>query len=169
MVLRVYLAADLEFLVDDLVAVGCDVYLMKSASIRHNPGAMWRFLALEAADEWITVNDADRGKDILSDVERSEQAMATTTWPSYDFDEWFLLAVMYPRLAFEGVQTFFHWRFPELSFCHTLDVEYVTWANHGSEVFHCPKPPAGDLESWERRGGNDFDGSGENGGDSTGA
>ena len=111
---------------------------------------MWRFLALEAADEWITVNDADRGKDILSDVERSEQAMATTTWPSYGFDEWFLLAVMYPRLAFEGVQTFFHWRFPELSFCHTLDVEYVTWANPGSEVFHCPKPPAGDLEPWER-------------------
>lgn len=58
-VLRVYLAADLEFLVEDLVAVGCEVFLMKSSSIRHNPGAMWRFLALEAADEWITVIDAD--------------------------------------------------------------------------------------------------------------
>lgn len=172
--LRVYLAADLEFLIEDLVAVGCEVFLMKSASIRHNPGAMWRFLALEAADEWVTVIDADRGRDIVSDVERSEQAMAaglgmwrvpyffdghrhkyhvgfyrpinacqfgakggqpmellikafiwhnrrgtmrtswqepgdradekpqplaTTTWPSYGFDEWFLLAAMYPRLG----------------------------------------------------------------------
>jgi hypothetical protein len=224
-VLRVYLAADLEFLIEDLVAVGCEVFLMKSASIRHNPGAMWRFLALEAADEWITVIDADRGNDILSDVERSEQAMAaglgmwripyffdgdrhkhhvgfyrpinacqfgarggqpmeqlikafiwhnrrgtmrttwqepgdrgvekpeaiaTTTWPSYGFDEWFLLAVMYPRWAFEGVLTFSHWRFPELSFCHTLDIEYVTWANPVSEVFRCPKPPAGDSEPWEK-------------------
>ncbi len=222
-VLRVYLAADLEFLIEDLVAAGCEVFLMQSASIRHNPGAMWRFLALEAADEWITVIDADRGKDILADVERSEQTMAAglglwrlpyffdgdrrkhhmgyyrpinacqfgarggqpvgllmkafiwhnrngtmrttwqepgergeekpqaialTTWPSYGFDEWFLLAVMYPRWALEGVLTFFHWRQPELSFSHTLDVEYVTWANSGSEIFRCPKPPAGESEPW---------------------
>lgn len=224
-VLRVYLAADLEFLVEDLVAAGCEVFLMMSSSIRHNPGAMWRFLALEAPDEWITVIDADRGEDIVFDVERSEQAMAaglgmwrvpyffdnhrhkhhpgyyrpinacqfgarggqpvellmkafiwhnlrgtmrttwqepgerrgeepqamaTTTWPSYGFDEWFLLAVMYPRWAFDGVLTFFHWRQPELSFCHALDVEYVTWANPASEVFNCPKPPAGDAEPWEK-------------------
>lgn len=223
--LRVYLAADLEFLIEDLVAVGCEVFLMKSASIRHNPGALWRFLALEAADEWITVIDADRGRDIVSDVERSEQAMAaglgmwrvpyffdgdrhkyhvgfyrpinacqfgarggqpmallmnafiwhnrrgtmrttwqepgdrgdekaqplaTTSWPSYGFDEWFLLAAMYPRWAFEGVLTFFHWQQPELGFCHTLDVEYVTWANPGSEVFRCPEPPAGDAQPWEK-------------------
>ena len=77
-VLRVYLAADLEFLIEDLVAVGCEVFLMKSASIRHNPGALWRFLALEAADEWITVIDADRGHDIVADVERSEQAVAAS-------------------------------------------------------------------------------------------
>jgi hypothetical protein len=223
-VLRVYLAADLEFLIEDLTAVGCEVFLMKSASIRHNPGAMWRFLALEAPDEWITVIDTDRGNDILADVERSEQAMvaglgmwrkpyffdkvrhtyhigyyrpinacqfgarggqpmellvkafiwhnrrgtmrttwleqgdrggeqpgaiAATTWPSYGFDEWFLLAVMYPRWAFEGVLTFFHWREPELGFCQTLDVEYVTWANPSSEVFRCPKLPTGDSEPWE--------------------
>lgn len=225
-VLRVYLAADLEFLIEDLVAAGCEVFLMKSASIRHNPGALWRFLALEAADEWVTVIDADRGVDIVSDVERSEQTMAaglgmwripyffdgdrhrhhtgyyrpinacqfgarggqpmealikafiwhnrrgtmrttwrepgetrdgkkpremaTTTWPSYGFDEWFLLAVMYPRWAFEGVLTFFHWRFPELSFCHTLDVEYATWADPGSEVFRCPEPHSEDLMPWEK-------------------
>jgi hypothetical protein len=76
--------------------------------------------------------------------------MATTTWPSYGFDEWFLLAAMYPRWAFEGVLTFFHWRQPELGFCHTLDVEYVTWANPGSEVFRCPEPPAGEGQPWEK-------------------
>lgn len=75
-VLRVYLAADLEFLIADLVAVGCEVYLMKSSSIRHNPGALWRFLALEETGRWVTVIDADLGTDILSDVERTEQAMA---------------------------------------------------------------------------------------------
>ena len=225
-VLRVYLAADLDFLIADLVAAGCEVFLMKSSSIRHNPGALWRFLALETADEWVTVIDADRGPDIVSDVERSEQTMAaglgmwripyffdgdrhrhhtgyyrpinacqfgtrggqpveqllkafiwhmrrgtmrttwrelgesrdgekpremaTTTWPSYGFDEWFLLAVMYPRWAFEGVLTFFHWRFPELSFCHTLDVEYATWANPASEVFRCPEPISKGLMPWEK-------------------
>ena len=40
------------------------------------------------------------------------QEIAAATWPSYGFDEWFLLAVMYPRWAFEGVLTFFHWRQP---------------------------------------------------------
>ncbi|RYD22661.1 MAG: hypothetical protein EOP88_07240 [Verrucomicrobiaceae bacterium] len=223
-VLRVYLAADLEFVIEDLVRAGCEVFLMKSASLRHNPGAMWRFLALEAADEWITVIDADRGLDIVADVERSEQAMAAglgmwrtpyffdvhrhryhmgyyrpinacqfgarggqpvqqlmkafiwhnrrgtmrttwqepgdrgeekpspiaaTTWPSYGFDEWFLLAALYPRWAFEGVLTFFHWQDPQLGFCQTLDIEYVTWANPNSEVFRCPEPPAGKSKPWE--------------------
>ena len=44
--------------------------------------------------------------------------------------------------------TFFHWQSPGLSFCHTLDVEYVTWANPRSEVFRCPKPPASSTEPW---------------------
>ncbi len=222
-VLRVYLAADLEFLIEDLVSQGCEVYLMKSSSIRHNPGAMWRFLALEERDKWITVIDADRGEDILADVERTEQVMtaglglwrvpyffdqdlndhdpayyrpinacqfgakggermttllkafiwhnrrgtmtntwlgpanlkhqehqpiAVSIWPDYGFDEWFLLAAVYPRLAFEGVITFFHWRRPELSICHTLDIEYVTWANPRSEVFCCRNTAEeSDLES----------------------
>lgn len=41
-VFRVYLAADLEFLVPDLVAAGCEIKLMANYSIRHNTGAMWR-------------------------------------------------------------------------------------------------------------------------------
>lgn len=35
---RVYLAADLKFLAKDLVEAGCEVYLMKGSSLRHNPG-----------------------------------------------------------------------------------------------------------------------------------
>ena len=222
MVLRVYLAADLDFLVDDLVSASCEVMLMRSSSLRHNPGALWRFLALESTDEWITVIDADGCKDILADVERTEHTMAAglglwrkpyffdpdhhtndpgfyrpinacqfgakggqpirlllkafiwhnrrgsmrttwqepaghgkeqeqsiggTSWPSYGFDEWFLLAALYPRLAFEGVLTFFDWMEPNLSFFHALDVEYATWANHRSEVFRCPNQPG--TAPWE--------------------
>ena len=72
---RVYLAADLEFLIPDLVEAGCEVRLMKSNSIRHNPGAMWRFLALAETDKLITIVDADRAATPFFDIERTE-AMA---------------------------------------------------------------------------------------------
>lgn len=75
-VFRVYLAADLEFLVEDLVAVGCEVKVMKGSSIRHNPGALWRFLALEEKGRWVTITDSDRAKEVLSDIERTESVMA---------------------------------------------------------------------------------------------
>ena len=42
-VFRIYLAADLEFLVEDFLKHDCEILLMRSSSIRHNPGAMWRF------------------------------------------------------------------------------------------------------------------------------
>jgi len=38
LVYRVYLANDLSFLIPELVAAGCEVYLMKSSSLLHNPG-----------------------------------------------------------------------------------------------------------------------------------
>jgi hypothetical protein len=72
---RVYLAADLEFLIPDLVEAGCEVRLMKSNSIRHNPGAMWRFLALAETDKLITIVGADRASSPFFDIERTE-AMA---------------------------------------------------------------------------------------------
>lgn len=209
-VFRVYLAADLEFLVPDLVGAGCEVMLMKSSSIVHNPGAMWRFLALEEKDRWVTITDSDIARDILPSVERTELVVKSglglwrvpyvfgsdeaddhpgyyrpinacqfggmggylrmvdlmkafiwhalretmpnqcvvpgaegkpkelpiygTNWPAYGFDEWFLSAAVYPRLAFEGMLTFFlinpkvsnHW--------FALDSEYVTWANPKSEI-----------------------------------
>ena len=69
---RVYLAADLEFLIPDLVIAGCEVHLMKSSSIRHNPGAMWRFLAFEETDKLVTLVDADRATHPLADIVRTE-------------------------------------------------------------------------------------------------
>ena len=72
---RVYLAADLEFLQEDLVEAGCEVRLMKSSSIRHNPGAMWRFLAFAETGKLITVVDADRAERPERDLARTE-AMA---------------------------------------------------------------------------------------------
>lgn len=74
-VFRVYLAADLDFLIPDLVEAGCEVKLMKSSSIRHNPGAMWRFLAFEEAGQWVTITDSDLARDILGSVERTELGM----------------------------------------------------------------------------------------------
>ncbi len=57
-----------------------------------------------------------------SDLLEATHVIPVTTWPSYGFDEWVLLAVMFPRWAFDGVLTFFRWRQPELNFCHTLDL-----------------------------------------------
>ena len=69
---RVYLAADLEFLVPDLVHAGCEVFLMKTSSIRHNPGAMWRFLALEEKQKLVTISDSDRAPLVGDDIQRTE-------------------------------------------------------------------------------------------------
>ena len=214
-VFRVYLAADLEFLVEDLVAVGCEVMLMKGSSIRHNPGAMWRFLALEEEGRWVTITDSDRAHQVMHDVERTEHIMAAglglwrvpyifdsvksgnspssyrpiiacqfgalggypvellmkvflwhtnrgsmpnecrirkgngklgklpifgTDWPTYGFDEWFLIAVMYPRLAPSGVLTFFPINQKEANHWFSLDIEYVTWANPRSEILYFGEP-----------------------------
>ncbi len=68
---RVYLANDLAFLIPELGEAGCEVYLMESSSILHNPGAMWRFLAMEE-EGLVTMNDSDRAKWLIHDVERTE-------------------------------------------------------------------------------------------------
>lgn len=72
-VFRVYLAADLEFLVKDLVKTGCEVRLMESSSVHHNPGAMWRFLALEEKDTLVTMCDSDRAPMVEPDILRTEE------------------------------------------------------------------------------------------------
>ena len=70
--LRVYLAADLEFLADELVELGWEVFLMKSSSIRYCPGGFWRFLALEEENAIVTIMDSDRIGDATGDIERTE-------------------------------------------------------------------------------------------------
>jgi len=70
-IFRGYLAADMEFLVPDLVEQNCEVHLMKSSSARHSPGAMWRFLALDH-DGFVTITDSDRAAEVIHDLERTE-------------------------------------------------------------------------------------------------
>jgi hypothetical protein len=210
-VFRVYLAADLEFLVADLMAAGCEVMLMRSNSLRHNPGAMWRFLALEEEGRWVTITDADHAPEVLHNVERTEHALGAghglwrapymlngggpdndpgfyrpinacqfgavggypvahlihamlwhtlrgsmpahctlspetpsgqglpvfgTYWPSYGFDEWFLLAALFPRMAGSGVLTFVACNDRTVNQWFALDIEYVTWANPRSEILY---------------------------------
>jgi hypothetical protein len=57
-------------------------------------------------------------------------------WPRYGYDEWFMIAAAYPRLAPSGVLTYFstigH------SMCFPFDIEYVTWANPASMLVHLP-------------------------------
>jgi len=174
---------------------------MKSSSIRHNPGAMWRFLALEEKDRLVTIADADRADDLEADIAMTEEmarlglkfwrvpvfqelnsvgqynyrpirasgfganltlpagdlmkaliwatqngtistkcrppgepeyTIFGTQWPDYGFDEWFLQAAVYPRVAPEGILTLV----PATvrSKILPLDIEYCTWANPDSEL-----------------------------------
>ena len=207
---RVYLAADLAFLIPDLTAVGCEIYLMKSSSIRHNPGAMWRFLSLEDAGYLVTVMDADRLPDYAWVVRRTEslremdagtwritnammEEVASngclnyrpiqachfgtkvrenmrdlmeaflwhtrrgtfweavcypqqgivpifgTKWPSYGFDEWFLMVAMYPRLAASGFVTSLNTL--QTNWSVVLDTDYAAWASPHN-VLLTPLAPA---------------------------
>ncbi len=72
---RVYLAADLEFLIEDFVDAGCEVCLMRHPSIAHAPGVAWRLLALGDKDRLVTVVDSDRLGEAGLDIGRTE-AMA---------------------------------------------------------------------------------------------
>jgi len=69
---RLYLAADLDFLVPDLNALGWDVYLMKSPSIRYSPGGFWRFLALEDPNALVTIIDTDRMNEVSNEIGRTQ-------------------------------------------------------------------------------------------------
>jgi hypothetical protein len=56
--LRVYMAHDLEFLIEDLEPY-CEIYLMKSSSLNFAPGGLWRFLACDNENGISTIIDAD--------------------------------------------------------------------------------------------------------------
>ena len=70
-VVRVYLAADLDFLIQKLVNAGCEVYLMKHPSLAHAPGVAWRLLAFGDEGREVTIVDSDRFLLVESDIERT--------------------------------------------------------------------------------------------------
>ncbi|MES2476507.1 MAG: hypothetical protein V4640_12060 [Verrucomicrobiota bacterium] len=70
---RVYLAADLDFLVEDFVNVGCEVYLMRHPSLAHAPGVVWRVLAFAEKDRLVTMVDSDRLNEVIADIERTRE------------------------------------------------------------------------------------------------
>ena len=72
---RVYLAKDLEFLIGDLLAAGCEVYWMKHSSLGFAPGGLWRFLPIEEEGRLVTVADIDRMEHLDGEIARTE-AMA---------------------------------------------------------------------------------------------
>jgi hypothetical protein len=204
-VFRVYLALDLDFLIPDLVEAGCEVYWMKSSSIRLVPGSLWRLLPFEEQGKVITMLDGDLMEHAPKYIARTEamadaklgawrQPLASdfgpegnvrylpflgchsgiqggwpvrqlldaftwhcrrglmptavclpggghsqieqARWPDYGFEEWFLTAAMYPRVAGSGVLTFL--QPTDHSVFLLLDIEYVTWANSRSEIVHFP-------------------------------
>lgn len=65
---------------------------------------------------------------------RGDVAINRVKWPDYGCDEWFLLAVLYPRLVNQGTLSFI----PEnaCSMLLPVDIEYVTWANPRSEIVY---------------------------------
>ncbi len=68
---RLYLASDLDFLIDDLTALGWTIYLMKSPSVRYSPGGFWRFLALADKGKLVTVIDSDRMGEVNGEIART--------------------------------------------------------------------------------------------------
>lgn len=69
---RVYLANDLDFLIEDLVEAGCEVFLMRHSSIAHSPGVVWRVLALEEKGRLVTIIDSDRIGEAAADIGRTQ-------------------------------------------------------------------------------------------------
>jgi hypothetical protein len=68
---RIYLAADLDFLVNDLVNVGCEIYLMRHPSLAQAPGLSWRVLAFTEKNRLITTVNSDRLGDVAENIERT--------------------------------------------------------------------------------------------------
>jgi hypothetical protein len=69
-------------------------------------------------------------------INEHEKAVFGTEWPGFGFDEWFLQAGLFPRIAFEGILSFVSWNNPHLGHWFALDIEYCTWANPLSEIVY---------------------------------
>jgi hypothetical protein len=69
---RIYLAADLDFLIPQLIDCGYEIYVMNSSSERYAPGGFWRFLPLEEKGKIVTVMDTDRIRFASGEIARTE-------------------------------------------------------------------------------------------------
>lgn len=152
---RVYLAADLDFLVPKLVDAGCEVFLMKHPSLSHAPGVAWRLLAFGDKDREITIIDSDRMFDAASDIERTKAMKRTglAAWRSpvcgdLDADDkvpykamigchlgaiggWpmeLLLHAFTWQMMREGIQTVV-----DVPGCGVRQINHGTWPNFGFE------------------------------------
>lgn len=74
---RLYLAADLDFLVPDFVEAGCEVYLMHHSSVALAPGVAWRLLAFAEKDRLVTMIDAGGIRDTALDIKRTQTMQKT--------------------------------------------------------------------------------------------
>lgn len=59
---------------------------------------------------------------------------AQADWPDYGFDEWFLTAALYPRIAATGLLTLVPASARSLFL--PVDIEFVTWANADSQLVY---------------------------------
>jgi hypothetical protein len=80
--IRVYLAADLAFLVP-LLAAHCEVRLMRHSSLRYAPGGLWRLLALEDAPGLVTVMDSDMIDRSAENLLRRSDALSAAGLPTW--------------------------------------------------------------------------------------
>ena len=74
-VVRVYLAKDSEFLADELAAAGCEICVMATSSLRHAPGALWRFLPLGEKGKVVTLSDPIYSERVIADIGRTEEML----------------------------------------------------------------------------------------------
>ena len=65
---------------------------------------------------------------------KGKVAVAQPDWPDYGFDEWFLTAALYPRIAAAGVLTLVPASARSLFL--PVDIEFTTWANPASQLVY---------------------------------
>lgn len=74
---RIYLANDLDFLIEDFVAAGCEVCLMEHSSICGSPGALWKYLACGERNKWVTILDNTRLNEISGSLNTTNELRTT--------------------------------------------------------------------------------------------
>lgn len=80
-VVRIYLANDLAFLIEDYFRhfTHVEVFLMESNSLAHSPGSMWRFLAFDDVNaEMVMIRDSDEVLDAT--CEKRAKHWIETPW-----------------------------------------------------------------------------------------